>query len=415
VTAVQSPPVDYRELMKKVEQVVAAIERADDVGNTLHTVIESVLTEFRGELGIFGGRIYQRRGKRYHLEAVFGDAKRPPEDLEVEATYAPVQAVLEEGVVVMTSLDPGVDRALEDLLGTDVFAAVEVGQGDFLLAFDVAPGTAREDLHFSLSILRHAINQKIRQERMASIFEEARRIQLSILPRRSPDFDDFDIHGHTESMESVGGDFFDFIPLTPKILGIAIADVSGHGLPAALQVRDIYMGLRMGLARDFKIIRTVERLNGIIHQSTLTSRFVSLFYGELELDGTFIYVNAGHPPPFHVKADGTAVPLQEGGAVLGPLAEATYDRGFLHLEPGEAMVFYTDGIVEARGRGAAGGIEDYGVERLLELVRRRQGRSADELVEAIRADVGAFRLSSTPEDDQTVVVVRRRASSPSVS
>ncbi len=89
-------------------------------------------------------------------------------------------------------------------------------------------------------------------------------------------------------MESVGGDFYDYIPITDKILGLAIADVSGHGLPAALQVRDIYMGLRMGMARDFKIVRTVERLNQIIHKSTLTSRFVSMFYGELERNGVLL-------------------------------------------------------------------------------------------------------------------------------
>ena len=407
MTVADTPPLDYRELMKKVEQVVAAIERADDVGHTLHIVIESVLSQFRTELGIFGGRVYRRRGKRYHLEGVFGAAKTPPQDLKVEASYGPIQRVLEDGVVVMAADDPGVDRDLESLLGTDVFAAVEVGRGDFLLAFDVAPGTAREDLHFSLSILRHAVNQKIRQERMAGIFEEARRIQLSILPRRSPDFDAFDLHGHTESMESVGGDFFDYIPITPKILGLAIADVSGHGLPAALQVRDIYVGLRMGMARDFKIIRTVERLNNIIHQSTLTSRFVSLFYGELELDGTFIYVNAGHPPPYHLKADGTAVPLKQGGAVLGPLAEAAYDRGFVSLAPGDLMVLYTDGITEARGRGPGGGVEEYGVRRLLDVARRHREESAHDIVEALRADVGAFRLAPTPQDDQTVLVVKR--------
>jgi serine phosphatase RsbU (regulator of sigma subunit) len=407
LTVVETPPVDYRELMKKVEHVVAAIERADDVGHTLHTVIESVVSQFRAELGIFGGRVYRRRGKRYHLEGVFGEAKQPPEDLRISAAYPPVRSALEDGVVVMTSEDPGVDRDLEDQLGTDVFAAVEVGRGDFLLAFDVAPGTAREDLHFSLSILRHAVNQKIRQERMAGIFDEARRIQLSILPRRSPEFGPFDIYGHTESMESVGGDFFDFIPITPKILGLAVADVSGHGLPAALQVRDIYVGLRMGMARDFKIIRTVERLNGIIHQSTLTSRFVSLFYGELELDGTFIYVNAGHPPPYHLKADGTAVPLEQGGAVLGPLAEATYDRGFVSLTPGDLMVLYTDGLTEARGRAESGEIEEYGVGRLLDVARRHRQESAHDIVEALRSEVRAFRLAATPQDDQTVLVIKR--------
>ena len=172
---------------------------------------------------------------------------------------------------------------------------------------------------FSLGVLRYAINQKLRQERMEEVFEQARKIQASILPRRVPVYGAFELYGQSRPMEKVGGDFYDYIPITDKILGLAIADVSGHGLPAALQVRDIYMGLRMGLSRDFKIVRTVERLNTIIHKSTLTSRFVSMFYGELEPNGVFIYVNAGHPPPFHLAANGEVRFLDEGGAVLGPL------------------------------------------------------------------------------------------------
>ena len=106
----------------------------------------------------------------------------------------------------------------------------------------------------------------------------------------------------------MGGDFYDYIPISEKILGLTIADVTGHGLPAALQVRDIYMGLRMGLGREYKIVHTMERLSSIIHRSTTTSRFVSLFYGELELNGNFLYVNAGHPHRFIIDIDGRSLP-----------------------------------------------------------------------------------------------------------
>lgn len=403
---VETRPVDYRQLMKKVEQVVSAIERADDVGDTIRTVIESLISQFRSELGITGGRWYQRLGKQYVLQGTFGEAKKVEAGLRVPESYPPIERLREAGVILMSADASGADRDFENMLGVEEFAAISVGGDQYLIAFDVAPGYPREDTLFSLGILRHSVNQKIRQERMEGIFNEARRIQLSILPRRSPEFEDFDIAGSTEAMESVGGDFYDYIPITDKILGLAIADVSGHGLPAALQVRDIYVGLRMGLGRDFKIIRTVERLNGIIHHSTLTSRFVSLFYGELERDGVFIYVNAGHPPPYHLTADGRAYPLEKGGAVLGPLEEATYDRGFLRMNRGDLIVLYTDGITEARGRSESGKIEEYGVERLLDVTRRHQGRSARRIVEAILADVRRFRVSPQLGDDQTVVVVK---------
>jgi sigma-B regulation protein RsbU (phosphoserine phosphatase) len=237
------------------------------------------------------------------------------------------------------------------------------------------------------------------------MLRQARRIQSSILPKRSPLYGRYDINGRTDLVESVGGDFYDYIPITDKILGIAIADVSGHGLPAALQVRDIHMGLRMGMSRDLKIVRTVERLNSIIHHSTLTSRFVSMFYGELELSGLFIYVNAGHPPPMYLSAAGEVTRLEEGGAVLGPLADATYERGFVRMQPGDVIVLYTDGITETH-EGATGSVNEYGFARLAEVASAHRTAPADEIISAIYADVRDFCGGAPAEDDRTVVVVR---------
>ena len=399
-------PVNYRGLMKKVEQVVAAMDRADDIGATIHTLLEIIIVKFRDELGITGGRLYQRRGESYILQATFGAAKEPPRNFKVPLSYAPIQNVLEEGAVYMAADDPRMDRTFESLIGVRQFVAIEVGDEEYILAFDVVSEDRGDDVLFSLGILRHSINQKIRRDRMEGIFAEARKIQASILPRRAPSYGEFGLAGRSEPMEAVGGDFYDYIPVTSKILGLAIADVSGHGLPAALQVRDIYMGLRMGLARDFKIVRTVERMNNIIHQSTLTSRFVSMFYGELELNGVFIYVNAGHPPPFHLAADGTVRHMEEGGPVLGPLPGATYERGFVIMKPGDMMVFYTDGICETTGREREGDREtEYGTDRLLEVARTYQGRPAQEIVDAIFASVERFSGDAPADDDRTVMVV----------
>jgi sigma-B regulation protein RsbU (phosphoserine phosphatase) len=399
-------PVNYRGLMKKVEQVVASMDRAGNEGATIHTLLENITHKFRDELGIYGGRLYEWRDDGYVLEATFGDAKEVPHGFRIPASHRAIQKVLEDGAVYMEDDDPDFDRNLESKLGVQRFAAIEVGEEEYILAFNVAPGHHRDDVLFSLGILRHSVNQKLRRDRMAGIFQEARKIQASILPRRSPQYADFDIYGRSEPMEEVGGDFYDFIPVTNKILGLAIADVSGHGLPAALQVRDIYMGLRMGLARDFKIVRTVERMNNIIHKSTLTSRFVSMFYGELELNGVFIYVNAGHPPPFHLSASGAVQHMEEGGPVLGPLPDASYERGFVIMKPGDLLVFYTDGICETLGRGGAGmPLGEYGVDRLLEVARAHQGESARDVVDAIFRSVEAFSQGAPQEDDRTVMVV----------
>ena len=185
---------------------------------------------------------------------------------------------------------------------------------------------------------------------------------MSILPKRAVRRGSLELAGYTTPAELVGGDYFDFITVSDRILGIAIADASGHGLPAALQVRDVYTGLRMAVERDFKIVRTVERLNRIIHESRLTTRFVSLFYGEIEDDGNLMYVNAGHPHPLHFHGM-SVTPLVQTGLVLGPTANATYSRGYRRIEPGDALVLYTDGMVEAHNEDD----EEYGAR----LISRR--------------------------------------------
>lgn len=407
-TAAPPKPVDHRELMKKVERVVAAIDQTEDLCDTVHSSVDRLLSEFRDELGLFAGRLYRRQGPDYVLDRTFGRPAASPLGLTLPRRYPPVELVLERGAVYMDRDDPRTDPELERRLGVEEFVAIEVGDGDYLLAFDVAPGHDREDVLFSLGILRHTVNQKLRQERIAGVFNEARKIQLSILPRRSPEYAGFDIAGRNEPMASVGGDTYDYIRISSKILGVAIADVSGHGLPAALQVRDVYMGLRMGLARDYKIVRTVERLNAIIHQSTLTSRFVSMFYGELEPNGSFIYVNAGHVWPFHLAAGGEVRFLKEGGPVLGPLREAEYERGFLRIEPGDLVVLYTDGVTETLSDAAPGETpEEYGVDRLVALCRERRAQPAAELVAAILDEVKTFSGDRPVADDRTVVVIRR--------
>jgi sigma-B regulation protein RsbU (phosphoserine phosphatase) len=400
--------------MRKVEQVVREIEASPESGTTIHTVAAAITARFRDALGISGGRLYRATEAGYELVATFPEAL-PITGLKVPADYPPIEALLESGVVYMTRDDPRLDRELEAKLGVEEFAAVEVGDEEFVIGFNVAPGVDRDDVLFSLGVIRHAINSKLRQERMSEVFAQARKIQSSILPKRMPVYGAFEFAGRTQPMEEVGGDFYDLIPITDKILGLAIADVSGHGLPAALQVRDVYMGLRMGLARDMKIVRTVERLNQIIHRSTLTSRFVSVFYGELELSGIFIYVNAGHPPPFHLTAGGEVRFLEEGGAVLGPVGDATYERGFARVGPGDLIVLYTDGMIEALPPGAAEGDPDaeYGVDRLIALARALRAKPAKEIAEAMLADVEAYCGDAPPQDDRTVLVVRYPTAKPS--
>ena len=396
-------PLDPRKsLFRKVEKAIQTIEKSVDVASTVASAAAAVIENFQDDLGVRGGRLYERRDSGYEITKTFGLAKPVPPGIMVPLDYPPIEKVIDDGVVVLDLSAPGVDRAFEEKIGADRFAAIAVGEDRFILSFSVDPGANDEDLLVSLGILRHAVDQKIRQERMETLLEEARQIQASILPKRLPRIGTFDIAARSEPAEIVGGDFYDLIPTSEQIVGIAIADASGHGLPAALQVRDVYTGLRMGVARDFKIVKTVERLNRIIHESRLTSKFVSLFYGELEASGNFIYVNAGHNPPMLVKERETVL-LRQTGMVLGPSREAAYSRGFVTMDIGDVLVLYTDGIVEA----ANARDQEFGIDRLKRVVAENRSRTAEEILSAILQQVSAFTRGAVAQDDRTLLVIRR--------
>ena len=394
--------MDYKSLLTKVEKTLAQIESAGTRRLTIEQIGETIATNFRDELGITGGRIYEATGDNtYELVGRFGRSKERELGIAVSNDYKPLQLALESGVVVMDPNDPGVDRELEERLGTRRFAAIAAGDDNqYILGFDVSPELSREDILFSLNLVRYAMNQRLRAEHYESIIVEAQRIQQSILPQRIPQYEGYDIYGKTVPAEIVSGDFYDFIPVSDNILGIAIADGSGHGLPAALVVRDIYMGLRMATDRDFKIIRTLEKLNHIIHRSRLTTKFVSLFYGELETGGILIYSNAGHNPPFLLKRNGRCDSLAHGGPVLGPTPDATYTRGFAKLDPGDLLCLYSDGVIEAHDRHD----REFGMDRLQRVVKQHRNRSAAEIGREVLARVG--RWGRKGEDDRTIVIVK---------
>lgn len=161
----------------------------------------------------------------------------------------------------------------------------------------------------------------------------------------------------------------------------------------------------MGISDDQKMVKMFERLNKVIHKSRLTSRFVSLFYAELDAAGNLIYCNAGHLPPYYYRRKKDRFyPMSEGGMVLGPSASSTYFRGFFKLEPGDFVIMYTDGISEAKS--AQG--EDYGECRILEYARTRTQQSpACDVVKGLLEEAAAWSPPGPYLDDRTAVLIKR--------
>ena len=161
--------MDYKILLSKVEKTLAQIESAADRRLTIEQIAHTIATNFREELGITGGRIYEDTGEdTYALVARFGASKDGALGISIPKNYKPLELALENGVVVMDRDDPGVDRELEERLGTKRFAAVAAGDDNqHVLGFDVSPELSRDDILFSLNLVRYAINQRLRAERRA--------------------------------------------------------------------------------------------------------------------------------------------------------------------------------------------------------------------------------------------------------
>jgi serine phosphatase RsbU (regulator of sigma subunit) len=397
-------------LFHRVERALETIALGSTPLDIIHDTTEFLAANFADDLGITGGRIFVHSDGSYELVKGFGEATDAPIGRRIWKTYPPFEKMLETGVVVMRRDDERLDPHLEHELGTrQWFAAIAVSDGQYVLSFDVdRPTDDHEDLHRTLNIIRLAVNQKLREERMVAIMEEARQIQNSILPRHLPKPGDFEIAARSVAAEIVGGDFYDVIVLDDDVFNVVIADATGHGLPAALQVRDVFTSLRMALSREFKLTRTLERLNNIIHRSRLATKFVSLVLVEFNLSGTVIYSNAGHPYPILMRADGSIARLDKGGPILGPIPDAAYSIGIQSMEPGDSLILFTDGASEATEDGD----EEYGIDRLIHVARTNRHLDPPAMVDRIFTEVADFSQRTTPEDDQTVVVVKRMLPEP---
>jgi len=398
-------PFDPKQFYRKLESLLAEIDRTEDTNLLLESVMLKLVEAFGEELLIHNGRLYVGEEDGFVLVKTKTDAGEDLIGLTIPLDYPPTQLLLQHKMYIFDQATPGLDPKLEDRLGGKFSVAILVGEPDhpYVLAFGLREGWDREILEFSLNTIRNLINHRFVEARFQSKLMEAKEIQQSLLPAPHYSFSGFDIYASSFPAEEVGGDFYDFLPITGENLAIAIGDSSGHGLTAALQVRDVVIGLRVGIEKDFKIASVIQRLNQVIHKSSLSTRFISLFVGELDENGDLFYINAGHVPPI-LFDDGKISPLTVGGLPLGPALEATYRRGYIHMNPGSVLLCYTDGVAE---RSSPKRVQ-FGTERLTRIVQEHMVLSAKDLVQTIMNAAHAFGEKADWDDDATVIVIKRR-------
>jgi sigma-B regulation protein RsbU (phosphoserine phosphatase) len=373
----------------------------------LEAFLEEAFRTLKDDLRLRAAVLYTEQRDDFALARTVGDPGGKLAD-HLDATEAPVRLLFQHRVYVFRDPDLEGSPYQAGLLPRFPTAALVVGRRPtrHILFFLLDTGWQFDEIDFALNTVRAAVGSRLFDARVRGSVREAAEIQQSLL-EEPPDFPGFELAARSVAAEEVGGDFYDFHDFDGDMLGMAIGDASGHGLPAALLVRDVVTGLRMGIEKELKVATVFAKLNRVIHRSNLSSRFISVFYAELEADGNLVYVNAGHPPPLIFTRDtGAQAPtldLTIGGTVIGPLPEVEFRRGFARVRPGEVLVMCTDGILERRD--AKG--EFFGEERLKAEVGARLDSSAEAILEGVFGAAFSFGLGRAWEDDATLVVLRR--------
>ena len=248
--------------------------------------------------------------------------------------------------------------------------------------------------------------QVVAAERMEQELQKAAEIQDHLLPSQGPPIPGYEVFGSSVPCRAVGGDYFDYIELPGGRYALALGDVAGKGLPAALLMCMFQAGLHALCEMDLAPDDTISRLNQILCRRLPQNRFVTFFFGVLDpARHTLTFVNAGQNPPCRLGTNEAIDRLTATGPPLGLFAAATYKSQTLDLAPGDLVLCFSDGATE--GRSAAD--EEFGEERLIGVVRENRGLKPEEIVQRATGAVERHSAASPRQDDTTLVVLKRRA------
>ncbi len=256
------------------------------------------------------------------------------------------------------------------------------------------------------NLLQTVADEVAKRERLNREVEIAREVQERLFPQKLPIIAGLDYAGHCRPALGVGGDYYDFLALPHGNLGIAIGDVSGKGIAAALMMASLQASLRSEATRaPENLAAAVANVNRLVYEASASNRYATFFYGQYDpAQGQFDFVNAGHNPPmlFHRADPGAVTRLERGGTVIGLIENVHYQQGSVRISPGDLLVAFTDGISEAMNLED----EEWGEDRLLDSIRGCRANTAQEMLETIFAAATQFAGAAPQHDDMTLVVLR---------
>ena len=315
---------------------------------------------------------------------------------------------------VAVSLTRTLTRAVHELhAGTE-----RINVGDFSYRIpsrgDDQLGALARSFNSMAASIETLIEESKERQRLQSELEIAREVQGQLFPRCAPQLNGLEVLGVCHAAEAVSGDFYDYIELPPSRLALAFGDVAGKGIAAALVMATLHSLVRSQLSllaqshgeNDVLLstARLVGEVNRQLHITTSSNKFATLFFGSYdEGTGAFIYSNAGHLPPFLIRG-GQASRLDVHGLVVGAFPQAAYSSSVLHLQSGDLVVAFTDGITEPEN--AYG--DEFGEKHLSEILVREADRPAAEIIDAVMSEIDLWTGSPALQDDRTMLVLRRQ-------
>ncbi len=247
-------------------------------------------------------------------------------------------------------------------------------------------------------------NRVLEQEKLRRDVALAVEVQKRLLASQSVTTASATLSAVSIPARSVGGDYYDFLDLGSSRTGIALADVAGKGVPAALIMSVVQASLRVLSAQpEMALPDLAARMNYFLYRSTGTNSYATFFYAQWDdRDRRLRYVNAGHNPPYLLRADGSVEELPAGGTVIGLFPKAAYEEAALDLSPGDVLIVFTDGVPEALNPAD----EEFGEDRLKAVTRAVAHLPVDAMSAHIAAEMKSWIQDAAQYDDLTFVLLK---------
>ena len=255
-------------------------------------------------------------------------------------------------------------------------------------------------------LLQNLTIEVAQRERISREIEIAREVQERLFPQNYPRIPGVDLAGYCRPAQAVGGDYYDFFPLPDARLALALGDISGKGISAALLMASLRASLRsIASLQQGDLASIIGHVNGIVYESSTTNRYATFFYAEYDpFTRLLTYVNAGHNPPYILRG-AQAIPLEATGIVVGLLPGADYAQATIPMHPGDVLLVFTDGISEAMSNDD----EEWGEDRMLATAQQLLAKpdcthTAQQLLACILEAADNFTAGAPQHDDMTLLI-----------